>query len=86
MGKTSRVCITIQNSLLEEVKKLAKQEKTSVSGIINKYLYHALVEKRKKEAGMKVLELVKEKPLTEEQIREAMEEIRKMRKESRKWW
>jgi len=86
MGKTSRVCITIQNSLLEEVKKLAKQEKTSVSGIINKYLYQAIVEKRKKEAGMKVLELGKEKPLTEEQVREAIEEIRKMRKEFRKWW
>jgi len=86
MGKTSRVCITIQNSLLEEVKKLAKQEKTSVSGIINKYLYQAIVEKRRKETGMKVLELVKEKPLTEEQVREAVEEIRKMRKEFRKWW
>jgi metal-responsive CopG/Arc/MetJ family transcriptional regulator len=85
MGETSRVCITLQSSLLEEVKKVAKEEKTSVSGVINKYLYQALVEKRKREAGMRVLKLVKEKPLTKEQVEEALKELKKIRKESERW-
>ena len=80
MGETSRVCITLQSSLLEEVKKVAKEEKTSVSGVINKYLYQALVEKRKREAGMRVLKLVKEKPLTKEQVEEALKELKEDKK------
>ena len=80
MGETSRVCITLQSSLLEEVKKVAKEEKTSVSRVINKYLYQALVEKRKREAGMRVLKLVKEKPLTKEQVEEALKELKEDKK------
>ncbi|MDL1971192.1 MAG: hypothetical protein LWW94_09570 [Candidatus Desulfofervidaceae bacterium] len=81
MERLERITITIKPVLLGEIKKIAEQERESVSGIINRYLEEVLFEKKRKKAGFRVLEVVKKYRLDEEQVEKAHEELSKMRKE-----
>ena len=76
-----RITITIKPVLLEEIKKIAQREKKSISKIINEWLEEVLFEKKKKRAGMKVLEVIEKSNFSEEQAKKAFEEIKKIRKE-----
>ena len=80
-----RITITIKPVLLEEIKKIAEREKKSISKIINEWLEEVLFEKRKKRAGMKVLEVIEKSSFNEKQAKKAFEEIKKIRKEWERW-
>ncbi len=85
MERLERITITIKPVLLEEIRKIAEQKKKSISGIINECLEEILFEKRRKKAGMKVLEVVEKSNFSEEQAEKVLKEIKKMREEWERW-
>jgi len=74
-----RVTISIDRRLAEELKSLAKKEGVSLSKLIAKSLEEFLIERKKKEAGRKLLGI----KLTKEEAQEALEELSRIRKEER---
>ena len=53
-----RITVHIQNSISEEIKKAALNEKKSVSSLVAESVEYYIKEKRKKKAGEKVLKLI----------------------------
>ncbi len=74
-----RVTISIDRRLAEELKSLAKKEGVSLSKLIAESLEEFLIERKKKEAGRKLLGI----KLTKEEAQEALEELSRIRKEER---
>ncbi|EDP74690.1 DUF6364 family protein [Hydrogenivirga sp. 128-5-R1-1] len=72
-----RVTVSLDKSLAEELKRLANKEGVSFSKLVAKSLEEFLIERKKKEAGRKLLEV----KLSEEESRLAMEELSRMRRE-----
>lgn len=74
-----RVTISLEKELLEELKSMAKREKLSLSKFIAKSLEEYVIERKKKEAGRKLLRV----RLSERELKDAFEELQKMRREER---
>ena len=74
-----RVTISLEKELLEELKSMAKREKLSLSKFIAKSLAEYVIERKKKEAGRKLLRV----RLSERELKDAFEELQKMRREER---
>ncbi len=82
---TERVTLTIDKSVLEEIKIVAKSKGQSLSRTVSEALKAYLNEYRKKEAYKKLMRAIKENPLTDEQCTEALREIERMRMEMERW-
>ncbi len=74
-----RVTVSLDRDLVEELKRLSKKEGVSLSKFVARSLEEFLIERKKKKAGRKLLEV----RLSEEEGRLAMEELSRMR---RKEW
>ncbi len=74
-----RVTISIDKRLVEELKSLAKKEGLSLSKLISRSLEEFLIERKKKEAGKKLMSI----RLTKEEVREALKELSCIREEDR---
>ena len=74
-----RVTISIDKRLVEELKSLAKKEGLSLSKLIARSLEEFLIERKKKEAGKKLMNI----RLTKEEVREALRELSCIREEDR---
>lgn len=74
-----RVTISLEKELLEELKSMAKREKLSLSKFIAKSLEEYVIERKKKEAGRKLLRV----RLSKRELKDAFEELQKMRREER---
>ncbi len=74
-----RVTISIDRRLVEELKSLAKKEGVSLSKLIARSLEEFLIERKKKEAGRKLMSI----RLTKEEVQEALKELSRIRKEDR---
>ena len=74
-----RVTISIDRRLVEELKSLARKEGVSLSKLIAKSLEEFVIERKKKEAGRKLMSI----RLTEEEAREALKELSRIREEDR---
>ena len=74
-----RVTISIDKRLVEELKNLAKKEGLSLSKLISRSLEEFLIERKKKEAGKKLMSI----RLTKEEVREALKELSCIREEDR---
>jgi metal-responsive CopG/Arc/MetJ family transcriptional regulator len=72
-----RVTISLEKELVEELKNIAKKEGLSLSKFIAKSLEEYVIEKRKKEAGKKLLTT----RLSKEDLRKAFEELQNIRRE-----
>ena len=72
-----RVTVSLDRDLVEELKRLSKKEGVSLSKFVARSLEEFLIERKKKEAGRKLLEV----RLSEEEGRLAMEELSRMRRE-----
>ena len=83
--RMQKLTITIKPFLLKELKRIAEQERRSLSSVVNSFLEEILIEKKRKRAGMKVLELVEKSNYTSEEVSKALEELKKMRKECERW-
>ena len=83
--KMQKLTITIKPILLKELKRIAEQERKSLSSVLNSLLEETLFEKKKKKSGIRVLEIVEKNYVTEENVALALEELRKLRKESDRW-
>ena len=77
-----RVTISLEDELVEELKNLAKKEGVSLSKFVAKSLKEYIIERKKKEAGRKLLKI----RLGEEEIKKALEELQTIRREERKPW
>ncbi len=74
-----RVTISLEKELLEEIKSMAKREKLSLSKFIAKSLEEYIIERKKKEAGRKLLRV----RLNERELKDAFEELQKIRGEEK---
>ncbi len=74
-----KVTIFIDKRLVEELKSLAKKERLSLSKLISRSLEEFLIERKKKEAGKKLMGI----RLTKEEVREALKELSSIREEDR---
>ena len=74
-----KVTIFIDKRLVEELKSLAKKERLSLSKLISRSLEEFLIERKKKEAGKKLMSI----RLTKEEVREALKELSCIREEDR---
>ncbi len=74
-----RVTISIDKKLAEELKNLAKKEGVSLSKLIAKSLEEFVIERKKKKAGRRFMNI----RLTEEEAREALIELSRLREEDR---
>ncbi len=74
-----RVTISIDKRLVEELKSLAKKEGLSLSKLIARSLEEFLIERKKREAGKKLMNI----RLTKEEVREALRELSCIREEDR---
>jgi len=72
-----RVTISMDKRIVEELKDLARKEGVSLSKFIAKSLEEFVIEKKRKEAGRKLLRF----RLTESQAEWALEELTRMRRE-----
>ena len=72
-----RVTVSLDRDLVEELKRLSKKEGVSLSKFVARSLEEFLIERKKKKAGRKLLEV----RLSEEEGRLAMEELFRMRRE-----
>jgi len=77
-----RVTISLEKELVEELKSIAKKEGLSLSKFIAKSLKEYIIEKRKKEAGKKLLKI----RLSKKEVEKAFEELRSIRKEETSSW
>ena len=77
-----RVTISLEKELVEELKSIAKKEGLSLSKFIAKSLREYVIEKRKKEAGKKLLKI----RLGKKEVEKAFEELRSIRKEKTISW
>jgi len=74
---TERITISMNRGLVEELRRLAKKEGVSLSKLIAKSLEEFLIERKKKEAGRKLLNF----RLSEAETKEALKELSRMRGE-----
>jgi len=74
-----RVTISVESSLVDELRSLAKKEGVSLSKLIAKSLEELLVEKKKREAGRKLLNV----KLNEDEAKMALKELSRIREEDR---
>lgn len=72
-----RITVHIPDSLEKEIKKVSKNENTSVSSLIAKATESYLKEKRKRKIGKKVLELVGKVKIAPDAIEEIHSERHK---------
>ncbi len=72
-----RVTISMSKDLAEELRSLARKEGVSLSRFIAKSLEEFVIERRKKEAGRKLLSF----RLSKKEVEKALEELTRMRKE-----
>ena len=77
-----RVTISLEKELVEQLKSIAKKEGLSLSKFIAKSLKEYIIEKRKKEAGKKLLEI----RLSKKEVEKAFEELQSIRKEETSSW
>ncbi len=73
-----RVTISIDKRLTEELRSLAEKEGVSLSELIAECLEKSLVERKKKEAGRKLLNI----RLGKEEAEEAFKELSRIRREA----
>ena len=72
-----RVTISMDKELVEELKSLARKEGVSLSKFIAKSLEEFVIERRKKEAGRRLLNF----RLSESEAKQVLEELSRMRRE-----
>ncbi|HID66163.1 MAG TPA: ribbon-helix-helix protein, CopG family [Aquificaceae bacterium] len=77
-----RVTVSLEKELVEELKSIAKKEGLSLSKFIAKSLKEYVIEKRKKEAGKKLLKI----KLSKKEVEKAFEELWSIRKEETSSW
>ena len=77
-----KVTVSLEKELVEELKSITKKEGLSLSKFIAKSLEEYIIEKRKKEAGKKLLKI----KLRKKEIEKAFEELRSIRKEETSSW
>lgn len=69
----------MSKDLVEELKSLARKEGVSLSRFIAKLLEEFVIERRKKEAGRKLLSF----RLSKKEVKRALEELTRMREKDR---
>ncbi len=72
-----RVTISMDKELVEELKSLARKEGMSLSRFIARSLEEFIIERRKKEAGRRLLNF----RLSESEVKQVLEELSRMRSE-----
>ena len=72
-----RVTISMDKELVEELKSLARKEGMSLSRFIARSLEEFVIERRKKEAGRRLLNF----RLSESEVKQVLEELSRMRRE-----
>lgn len=72
-----RVTISMDKELVEELKSLARKEGMSLSKFIARSLEEFVIERRKKEAGRRLLNF----RLSESEAKQVLEELSRMRSE-----
>ncbi len=72
-----RVTISMDKKLVDELRRLAKSEGTSLSKLISRSLEEFLIERKKKEAGRKLFKI----KFSTEEAQEALTELSRMRNE-----
>jgi len=80
MGKV-RTTICLPDELFAEVKKEARKCNMSISKFISFSLQEFLINQKKKKAAERVLNLIKENPLSEEAAEKALKELKSIEKE-----
>jgi len=78
---TVRTTITMSASLFEEVKREAQKRGMSVSKFIASSLHNFLIVQRKQRAAKRLLDIVKEKPLSSEAVSQAYRELKAAKRE-----
>ncbi len=76
---TERVTFTVEKNLLEELKKVAKAEKKSLSKVISEAVKEFIVERKRKKMARKLLEL----EISKEEEEKALKELERIRREAR---
>ena len=74
---TERITISIDKELLEELRHMAEGEGLSLSRFVSRSLEEFLIERKKKEAGMKLFQI----KLSEDEAKIALEELSRMRRQ-----
>ena len=72
-----RVTVSMDKELIEELKSLARKEGMSLSKFISKSLEEFVIERRKKEAGRRLLSF----RLSRSEAEQALRELSRMRRE-----
>ncbi len=72
-----RVTVSMDKELVEELKSLARKEGVSLSKFIARSLEEFVIERRKKEAGRRLLSF----RLSESEAKQVLEELSRMRRE-----
>ncbi len=72
-----RITISMNKDLVEELRRLAHMEGVSLSKFIAKSLEEFVIERKKKEAGKRLLDF----KLSESEVEDALKDLHRMRKE-----
>jgi len=74
-----RITVSIERELAEELRKMARKKKVSLSKLVAETLKEYLVERERKASGRQLLEV----KLSKDEVRKAFKELTVLREESR---